>query len=73
MAPSNLNLMKRVTSTTPQWFRYIRNAGLVLTAISTTVATCGVGLPAIIVTVAGYCAVAGAVATAVSQTAVEQE
>lgn len=48
----------------------IRNIGLALTAISGVIATAPVTLPAVIVTVAGYLAVAGGIASAISQTAI---
>lgn len=51
----------------------MRNIGLILATISTTIAAAPVALPAVIVKIAGYLAVAGGVASAVSQTAVERE
>jgi len=70
---TNLSLMERVKAPTPKWFRYIRNAGIMLTAVSTAIATMGIGLPPIMITISTYCAVGGAVATAVAQTAVDTE
>ena len=54
-------------SPTPKFFRMIRNIGLVLAAVSGSVLAAPVALPAIIVQVASYLAVAGTVATTVSQ------
>ena len=56
-----------------QFFKKIRNIGLVLTAISGVIATAPISLPAVLVTVAGYLAVAGGIASAISQTAVYRD
>ena len=64
------NIIQRVQEPTPRFFRRIRNAGLLLTAISGAVLTAPVALPAVLITAAGYLAIAGAIAGAVSQTAV---
>ena len=58
---------------TPRFFRRVRNAGLLLTAVSGVLLTAPVVLPAAVLGVAGYVALAGAIASAVSQTAVKQE
>jgi hypothetical protein len=50
----------------------LRNQALILTAASAAVLTTPVALPAIVVKVAGYLAVAGTVAGAVSQAVTEQ-
>lgn len=63
-------VIKRMQSPTPRFFRVLRNAGLVLTAISSVVAAAPVTLPAGIITVSGYLALAGGIASAISQTAV---
>lgn len=46
---------------------------MILATIATTVAAAPVALPALVIKIAGYLAVAGGVASAVSQTAVEGE
>lgn len=56
---------------TPRFFKTLRNIGLVLTAIGGVVATAPVALPALVVSAAGYLAVAGGIVSAVSQTAVK--
>ena len=66
-------VIERVQAPTPKFFKVIRNNGLVLTAVSGVVATAPVSLPAIIVSVAGYLAVAGGIASAVSQTAIYRD
>jgi len=58
---------------TPTFFKRLRNAGLLLTAVSTIILTAPVALPAVCVTVAGYAAVAGGIASAISQSAVESD
>ena len=62
--------MKRPT---PKFFRKVRNTGLTLAAVGTAIIAAPVVLPAILIKVAGYLAVAGAVTSAVSQTAVKHE
>jgi hypothetical protein len=66
-----MNLKERIESPTPVFFKKVRNIGLVLAAISATLLTTPVALPLVIVKIAGYLAVAGSVASAVSQTATE--
>jgi hypothetical protein len=66
-----LSLVQRAAAPTPKFFRVLRTIGLALAAISGTVLTAPVALPAIVGTIAGYVAVAGTVVTAVSQVTVE--
>ena len=51
----------------------MRNAGFILAAIATTIMTAPIALPAVVITIAGYLAVAGAVVSAVSQATVKGE
>lgn len=67
-----MNLQQRIQSPTPKFFKKIRMAGLLLAAISATILTAPIALPAVVVQVAGYLAVAGSVASAVSQTAADE-
>lgn len=62
-----MNIIKRFQSSTPRFFKTIRNIGLALVAVSTVIATAPIALPAIVASVAGYVAVAGVVMSAVSQ------
>ena len=62
-----MNLVDRVVSPTPTFFQKLRNIGLALAAISGAIIAAPIALPAIVVTVAGYLAVAGTVVGAVSQ------
>ncbi|HEX3768737.1 MAG TPA: hypothetical protein VFE04_02395 [Puia sp.] len=62
-----MNVIDRLASPTPTFFQKLRNIGLVLAAVSAAIVAAPVALPAIVVTVAGYLAVAGTVLGAVSQ------
>jgi ABC-type xylose transport system permease subunit len=62
-----MNLVDRVVSPTPTFFQKLRYIGLALAAISGAIVAAPIALPAIVVTVAGYLAVAGTVVGAVSQ------
>ena len=66
-------LISRIKEATPKFFKKIRNIGLVLTAVSGVIATAPVSLPVIVVNVAGYLAVVGGIASAISQTAVKND
>ncbi|PSL42386.1 hypothetical protein CLV51_11324 [Chitinophaga niastensis] len=67
-----MKLIQRLSASTPPFFSKVRNIGLILTAISG--ALMGIpAIPAIIIKVAGYLAVAGTVMSGVSQAAVEKE
>ena len=58
---------------TPSFFKKTRNTGLALAAISASILAAPVALPAVLVKLAGYLAVAGGVMSSVSQTAVKME
>ena len=62
-----MNIVKRVKSPTPKFFKVLRNIGLVMAAVGGTILAAPVALPAIVVTIGGYVAVAGGVISAVSQ------
>lgn len=66
-------VIQRMQQPTPRFFRYIRNVGLMLTAVGTTTLSIGVALPQLVIDIASYAVVAGAIATAVSQTAVYRD
>jgi hypothetical protein len=68
-----MNLTERIASPTPKFFRKLRNIGLVLAAVSGTIVAAPIALPAVVIQIAGYLALASSVASAVSQTAVEGE
>ena len=73
MSNHKLSLQERLTAPTPRFFRKLRNIGLIITAVSAAVLTAPVTLPSVVITVAGYLAVAGSVLGAVSQATVESE
>ena len=73
MSNHKLSLQERLTAPTPGFFRKLRNIGLIITAVSAAVLTAPVTLPSVVITVAGYLAVAGSVIGAVSQVTVEGE
>ncbi len=60
-------IVNRAKAPTPKFFKVLRNIGLVLAAAGGTILTAPIALPAIVVTVGGYVAVAGGVLSAVSQ------
>lgn len=65
-----MSIQERMQSPTPPFFQKLRNISIILAAISSVVLTTPIVLPAIVVKVAGYLAVAGAAAGAVSQAVV---
>ena len=67
------NIVQRVKWPTPKFFKKVRNIGLALAAIGTSILAVPVALPAVVIKIAGYLAVAGGVAGTISQTAVEGE
>ena len=71
MKKDSLNIVERVTNETPKWFKIVRNVGLTLTAISGTLLAAPIGLPVVVINIAGYLALGGAIASAVAQTAVK--
>ena len=73
MKNNNLNLVERVKAPTPKWFKIVRAIGITLTAVGGAILTAPVAIPATIVTVAGYLALGGPIATAVAQTAIQAE
>jgi hypothetical protein len=68
-----MSIIKRMKAPTPKFFRVLRTVGIALAAAGGTLLTAPVALPAVVLSIAGYVSVAGAVMTAVSQTAVESE
>jgi hypothetical protein len=62
-------ILNRVSSPTPKFFKKLRNIGLTVAAIAGTIIAAPVALPAIVVKIAGYLVVAGGVLGGTSQTA----
>ena len=68
-----MNVVERAKAPTPKFFKVLRSIGLALLAVSGSIVAAPVALPAVVVTVAGYAAVAGGVLSAVSQITVEDK
>lgn len=68
-----MNIIERASAPTPKFFKTIRTIGLVLLGVSGTLITAPIALPAAVLTIAGYAAVAGGVLSAVSQVTVEDK
>ena len=65
-----MNIIDRIFSPTPQFFKKLRNIGLGLAAAGTVLVSTPIIIPTVVATIGGYLIVAGAVASAVAQTAV---
>lgn len=63
-----MTIIQRIQSPTPPFFKTVRTIGMILAGVSASLLAAPIALPAAIVQIAGYMAVAGSVATAVSQT-----
>jgi hypothetical protein len=72
MEQSNLTVVQRLTAPTPKIFKILRTVGLSLAAAGGAILAAP-AMPVILVSVAGYLTVAGAVMTAISQVAVTGE
>ena len=68
-----MEIINRIQKPTPKLFRRIRNVGIVLAAISSVIISAPIALPAALVTLSGYLAVAGGIASAISQITTEKE
>ena len=66
-----MKIIERAQAPTPKFFKLLRTIGIALLAVSGVLLTAPVALPAAVVTVAGYTAVAGGVLSAVSQITVD--
>ena len=65
-----MKLKERYKRKTPTFFRTLRNIGIALATAGGVLLTAPISLPAVVISVASYLAVAGTVATAVSQAVV---
>jgi ABC-type xylose transport system permease subunit len=70
---ADLTLAERVMAPTPKFFRTLRTIGVVIGLVGASILASPLALPAAIVTVGGYLALAGSIVTGVSQTAVGKE
>jgi ABC-type xylose transport system permease subunit len=68
-----LSLAERVMAPTPKFFKTLRTIGIVIGLVGASILASPVVLPAAIVTIGGYLALAGSIVTGVSQTAVGKE
>lgn len=66
-----MNIQERAKAPTPKFFRILRTIGLSLLAISGSIMAAPIAIPAAVVTVAGYVALAGGVISTVSQITVK--
>ena len=62
-----MTLLQRVQQPTPKFFQKVRNGGLIVTALGSALLMAPIALPPLLLKIAGYLAVAGGVAGAVSQ------
>jgi len=69
--PNNMSVVERVKAPTPKFFKILRTIGLALATAGGALLAVPIALPAAVISIAGYVALAGSVMTAVSQTAVE--
>jgi hypothetical protein len=68
----DMNVLERACAPTPKFFKKLRTIGLILAAAGGVLVATPIALPAALVAAGGYLIVAGSVATAVSQAAVEE-
>jgi len=62
-----MEIVKRLKSPTPKFFKKVRNLGLVLTAIGTGIVAAPVALPVAIASISGYLVLGGTIAAGVAQ------
>jgi len=68
-----MNILDRYKKPTPKFFRILRTLGVGLATAGGTILAAPVSIPAWLISIATYVVVAGTVATAVSQAAVEDD
>jgi len=71
MKTSENEIVRRVKSPTPKFFKKIRRIGLIIGAVGATILASPIALPAAITTIGGYALVAGGVLTSISSVTVE--
>lgn len=71
METQKMSVLERLVAPTPNFFKTIRNLGIILGAIGGTLITVPVALPTWILAAAKVLVVAGSVAAGVSQTVVK--
>ena len=65
-----MKIIDRYKKPTPTFFRKLRNIGIALAATGGAILAAPISLPAMVITIASYLAVAGTVVTTVSQAVV---
>ena len=68
-----MTLKKRIQSPTPTFFKQLQKWGIIVAALGGSLLAAPAAMPAVLIKIGGYLAVAGAVTTAVSQAATEQD
>ncbi|MBL0012562.1 MAG: hypothetical protein IPP30_02045 [Flavobacterium sp.] len=62
-----MNLVQRAKAPTPEFFKVLRNIGLLLATVGGTILAAPITMPIVVSSAAGYLTVAGGVLSAVSQ------
>lgn len=68
-----MTLRKRIQSPTPTFFKKLQKWGIIVAALGGSLLAAPAAMPAVLIKIGGYLAVAGAVTTAVSQAATDQD
>ncbi len=68
-----MTIKKRIQSPTPVFFKKLQKWGIIVAALGGSLLAAPVALPALLIKIGGYLAVAGAVTTAVSQAATNKD
>jgi len=68
-----MKIQERLKRPTPRFFRRLRNIGIALAAAAGAILAAPIALPAALISIAGYLAVAGTVVTTVSQAVVSDK
>ncbi|HEY9663489.1 MAG TPA: hypothetical protein V6C65_34010 [Allocoleopsis sp.] len=66
-------IMNRLQQPTPPFFQKVRNIGLIIAAVGTSILAAPVALPVLLVNIAGYLVVAGGVMSTVGQAVITKE
>jgi hypothetical protein len=68
-----MKLIERLKEPTPPFFKRLRNIGIILATTGAAILAAPVTLPSILLSIATYLAIAGTVATTVSQAVVSDK
>jgi hypothetical protein len=66
-------IINRLQEPTPPFFQKVRNIGLIVAAVGTSIIAAPVALPVLLVNLAGYLVVAGGVMSTLGQAAIKKE